>query len=220
MKNNITLIPESFFVMLAGVLITLTLVVTLLGCGSASDGDSAAPAANVDSQGVEESGPLNSIAVAKVSDLPECSEANDTQLGYVKAEDLFYVCENASWETIAIKDGKDGSDGVTTIQEIEATNKKNQWVDPITGLSWLLGGGGDYSQAVAACSGDYRLPTWAEASTAISHGVRAVAASVPTSTQNFWLLNESGYYYATETAGAPNKFNVAASAGYNIFCVK
>ena len=201
--------------------LTLALALALTACGSSSDGDSSAPVTNVDEPTPETSteGQIHSIAVAKVADLPECSEELDTQLGYVKSQDKFYVCEEMTWNALAIEDGKDGTNGVTTIQEVEATNKKNQWVDPITGLNWLIGGGGDYSQAVAACTGDYRLPTWAEASLAISHGIRAIAASIPAG-QNFWLLNESGYYYATETAGAPNKFNVLATAAYNVYCVK
>lgn len=204
-------------------ILILTLALTLTACGNGSESNSDASEAIPEAKDEPSDDPIQSIAVANVSDLPKCSEENDTQLGYVKAQKKFYVCENADWVVIPIEDGKDGSDGsdgVTTVKEIEATNKKNQWVDPITGLSWLLGGGGDYAQAVAACSGDYRLPTWAEASTAISHGVRGIAASVPTSTQNFWLYTNGQYWYATETSGAPNKFQVLSSAAYNIFCVK
>lgn len=202
------------------IILTLALALVLTACGNSSEGDSAAPIANVDAKSeAPNEGVIQSIAVAKVSDLPECSEANDTQLGYVKADKQFYVCESASWNEISIEDGEDGSDGVTTVKEIEATNKKNQWVDPITGLSWLLGGGGDYDQAVAACSGAYRLPTWDEAVAGINHGVRGIAASVPVG-QNFWIDVPGQYWYATETASAPNKFQVLATAAYNVYCVK
>ena len=157
------------------------------------------------------------------ADLPECSDANDKQLAYAKAEDTFYTCKAGSWDEVSIKgrDGRDGVDGVTTVNEVEATNKKNQWVDSLTGKTWLIGGGGTYAQAAAACSGDYHLPTWAEAELAISHGIRAIAASIP-ATQNFWIdtATPASPWYATETSGLPNKFQVAATSGYAVYCVK
>jgi hypothetical protein len=231
LKND--LIAYSMVLTTPVVVLTIILASLLTSCGSDSSGGNAAVDTSETQENAPEaeSGVPNSISIAKVADLPECTPDNDTQLAYVRSEKAYYFCENGSWSELDMvgkdgkdgKDGVDGQDGVTTVIEEEATNKKNQWVDPITGLEWLIGGGGDYAQAVAACSGDYRLPTWTEAVSGINHGVRAIAASVPTSTQNFWLDKASTgnlYYYATETAGLPNKFQVAATAGYNVFCVK
>lgn len=191
----------------------------ITGCGS--DGGSGAAESNgqVEQESAPESNSdsLQSISVAMASKLPECSESNETQLAYARSEKTYYFCESGSWSALDTV-GQNGKDGVTTVIEEEATNKKNQWVDPISGKEWIIGGSGNYAQAVAACTGDYRLPTWAEATEAITHGIRGIAASIPQG-QNFWLVN-SDYWYATETSGLPNKYQVLATAGYNIYCVK
>lgn len=211
---------------------TLLIIMSFVfvSCGGSDGGGSASdtPASEVNAQSEDNPARNQSITLASVSDLPDCDETIDKQLVYVLDEEMFYLCRKGEWVEVSIKgedgrDGVDGQDGVTTVVEEEATNKKNQWVDTLTGLTWLIGGGGTYAQAVAACTSGYRVPTWAEAELAIGHGLRAIAASIP-ATQNFWIdptgTGQTGAWYATETSGLPNKFQVAATAGYAIYCVK
>jgi hypothetical protein len=196
-------------------LLTLLFALTLTACGTDSGSSSgASDKSENDKDESESTDPtLQSISLELKSDLPKCEDKRESQLAYVKSESQFYVCESGSWSEIDIE----GEDGVTT--EVEATNKKNQWVDPISGLTWLIGGSGTYAQAQAACSGSYRLPTWAEAITGITHGVRGIAASIPQG-QDFWIDISGQYWYATVTAGQANKYQVLATATYNIYCVK
>lgn len=207
------------------VVLTIILASLITSCGSDSGSGSAEATDQVNQENAPdgESEALNSISVAMAAKLPECNEANDTQLAYARAEKTYYFCDSGSWSALDTvgENGKDGQNGVTTVIEQEATNKKNLWVDPISGKQWLIGGGGNYAQAVAACTGSYRLPTWAEASEAINHGIRGIAASIPQG-QNFWIdtATPANPWYATETASVPNKFQVAATAGYAVYCIK
>lgn len=190
----------------------------MVGCGADSGGSSASDNSGdkVDtSVGNEDDTAEQSITRLSASDLPKCDSKREAQLAFAINEDQFFVCKDSNWVEIDVK----GEDGITTVQEVEATNKKNQWVDPVTGLTWLIGGSGTYAQAVAACTGSYRLPTWAEAIDGITHGVRGIAASIPQG-QDFWINISGQYWYATVTAGQSNKFQVLATAAYNIYCVK
>jgi hypothetical protein len=211
-------------VLLTPVLVLMIILSSVLtGCGADSGSGGATVSETEENAPEADSDALNSISVAMATKLPDCTADNDTQLAYVRSEKAYYLCDSGNWSVLDViakdgKDGVDGQDGVTTVIEEEATNKKNQWVDPITGKQWLIGGGGDYAQAVASCTGAYHLPTWTEAVAGINHGLRGIAASIPQG-QNFWLVN-SDFWYATETAGLPNKFQVLATAGYNIYCVK
>lgn len=194
----------------------------VVACGSESSSTSEAQKEKKATESVEA---LQSIMLATKADLPSCSDDNETQLAYISDTATFYVCEDSDWVEAKIvakgekgDQGEAGSDGVTTVKEVEATNKKNQWVDPISGLTWLLGGPSNWLSANSSCSGDYRLPTYDEAEDAINRGIRGIAASVPTGV-DFWV-NELGYIAGINASSLPEKKGVPSSNSYTAFCVK
>lgn len=171
----------------------------------------------------DESSPI-SVAVKSKANLPGCSEAKEAMLAYVKDEDTFYSCESSEWVSIDIqgKDGKDGTNGVTTTLEKEGTNRLNEWEDSITGKLWFLGGVGTQSTALSTCSGNYRVPTVAESLAAINHGIRNVATDIG-AVLNFWTDENSfgSPMYATIASGNANTVAVASNtSSISIFCIK
>jgi hypothetical protein len=197
----------------------------LLSCGTESQDQGAIVEEAQDKKAdTEETEAPISIAVVFKADLPECSEAKEAMLAYVKSEDAFYSCESNVWVALDIKgkDGKDGANGVTTTVEVEATNKLNHWEDPISGHYWYLGGAGTQSSAISACVGDYRLPTQAEGVEAINHGIRNVATDIG-AVLPFWTDAQSVGMpiYATLVNGNANTVAVASNtANISIFCIK
>lgn len=204
-------------------ILTLKLIVlfalALQGCGddSSSGGASDTPATEVASEGQESPSKRQSISLATFADLPACDELLKNQLAYVRDSETFYVCDG-DWIEITIK-GRDGVDGITqvTTTEVEGTNKKNQWVDPLTGKTWIIGGSALYSQTATACTNGYRIPTYAEAELAIAHGIRGIAASIP-ALQDFWI--STNQTYITVTSGVQHSQSVAANVGAAVYCVK
>jgi hypothetical protein len=171
------------------------------------------------------------IALADSKDLPECSLANDKQLAYIKNEDTFYACDAiaATWTIVDIKgskgdqgpigpSGSNGKDGeVATL---------NMWVDPITGLKWLIGGQANRTEAQNFCTDPYRLPTEPEAYMASQHGLGLAshAISGPTS---LWSDDFSNYgvdgltpFYRFIDLSSPNQLATdSASAIHGVVCV-
>jgi hypothetical protein len=83
------------------------------------------------------------------------------------------------------KDGVDGKDGAQGIQgEAGEATSANMWHDPITKRDWLFGASQAFSATV--CLGDYRLPTAAEAITAIQHGIYAAATTANAPHVSIW----------------------------------
>lgn len=101
--------------------------------------------------------------------LPECTEKNETQLAYVKKERTFYACESLEWVEVSIEGergtaGKNGSDAPVVSQ--------NEWIDPVTGLHWVVAGQGLGSAASSYCGNGYRLASSAEIIDALENGLQ------------------------------------------------
>ena len=193
----------------------------ITGCGSESgNGGNGAQVVETKNNAPEaKTDASQSLSVANPKELPECSADNENQLVYVRSVKAFYTCEGSDWETIEIADGKDG---VTTVIEKQATNKKNIWVDPVSGYTWLVGVG-SYAQAQVNCSGKFAIPSWPESIDAMSRGIMAIAAdnSLPL---NMWVTGAAqgspSQWYATLDAGSlPVAGDYTASLSRGIFCV-
>lgn len=113
----------------------------LVGCGSAKDltdllkeakspAPSSAPVAEVTvapAAAVEAPAPVNSqrtvavqndqleqkaYAIANIKQLPACDDTSEGALVYIKNMDKFVTCENGKWNELAVKNGKDGANGL------------------------------------------------------------------------------------------------------------
>lgn len=200
----------------------LIIALILTSCGGSDGGSSTdeAPSTEISAQEAENPARKLSITLAKVADLPDCSDELEAQLAYVKENKQFYSCEGTEWVKIDIegRDGVDGSDGVTTVIEQEATNKENQWVDPVSGLAWLIGGTGNLATATAGCASPYRLPSESEALASISRGLMVITAGISAG-QTFWI-NQAPSHIIMLTAGVPAKYAVSGAATHAVYCVK
>lgn len=87
------------------------------------------------------------------------------------------------------KDGKDGADGVDGKTIVEVPVPVNQWYDPLTARSWLIGV--DVLFADAECGSDWRLPTRDELIDAKNHGLPLASADLDGPTDG-WSSTVSG----------------------------
>jgi hypothetical protein len=164
-------------------------------------------------------------ALTDTAALPACSSSNVDQLIYVKQPGEFYDCDGTSWSQISIA-GPAGPTGATGPAGVSTPLPTNEWLDPITNMTWLVGGTGDWPAASQTCSGSFRLPTAAEGDQAGDDGIQTVAyahaVDMWTSTVDSGTstCNLDTLYHTIDT------FNAALSGGYDdcathgIYCVK
>ncbi len=153
----------------------------------------------------------SSIALKTKENLPECLEANDTQLAYIIDEEIFYVCDTLEWQAVDIKgaDGNDGSDG----QDAELANT---WTDPNTGLNWLIGGNGTWS--TDACPDGWQRPNVWQGTAAVANGLLVASAQI-SGPDDIWSINEdvgSGQGTYVDANGA--WIHAAKSGARGMFC--
>ncbi len=134
------------------------------------------------------------LSVADTADLPGCSNANVSQLVYVKSANMYFECANETWTQFIAEpvktpeEQKAPSKAIETKTEIKAEELPiNGWKDPISGSTWLIGGimDADNLKARPACSNEYRLPRADELLAAYSHGLIGVAKAFG-DYQGFW----------------------------------
>lgn len=170
---------------------------------------------------------LQSIAIASMGDLPECSEANNTQLAYIKDEKAFYVCEGNDWNiiddapvevlTVKGKNGSNGSDG--------ATVTTNNWYDAVTGKLWLIGANVHYSVISTSCVSPWRLPTKQEALAAAQRGL-GVAATTISGPTTMWTSTpynvgtSQTYITAISTSPAEAEHLLSSGTFRGLFCIE
>jgi hypothetical protein len=183
-------------------------LILLTSCGAEPTEETAKPTATQPSGSIDyqpeaakevvveyrKDGESYAITVSDTSELPACEKSNSKQLAWVKTTEQFFSCEDASWVEVPMKKpeavvgsqgekgdkgepGEDGADG----QPVPA----NQWFDPITGQSWLIGvtiAEGALG-SITPCSGDWRMPTKAETKVAVQHGLLIAAQQLHTQSQ-------------------------------------
>lgn len=127
------------------------------------------------------------LTVSSSGDMPECSKANDRQLVYVKDEAIFFSCDEGTWIEIDLKGepGPAGPKGETGDKGEAAISISNGWIDPVSGQQWIIGGTAMLSQAMAACSSPWRLPTAEEALQAGLRGIKTAVDQLKAPIQ-FW----------------------------------
>jgi hypothetical protein len=168
----------------------LVLIMILTGCGTDSSKNSDTPVKAVmapttaSTPGTGTPGtPVTSnvptdavyaVSLTSVKDLPECSAKNSKQLAYVKEDSSFYSCEPTGWSvlTIAVK-GEAGAKGDPGPAGQVVTLPTNEWLDVITGVTWLIGGPVNHVSGNGACSNGWRPPTHDEGQAACAHGILA-----------------------------------------------
>lgn len=161
---------------------------------------------------------LQSLSLDKKEDLPDCAETNQHQLAYIISEASFYVCE-VSWRVILIKGeaGKDGAKGDTGTTG-ETANSSNLWHDPISNVTYLLGGEANWNSANQACAGLYKLPTEGQGVAAGLHGIRAIAQALGLK-KDFWTSGV-GIYIGLDNSGSPAALPTSSANAFSIFCVR
>jgi hypothetical protein len=166
----------------------MLLSLLLVGCGSDSEDKSAASTSpESDIYHTDEVSNVRSISLKEKSDLPECLEANDTQLAYVIDEEAFYVCESSEWVEADIKgkDGERGADGNNGSDGQDGT-PSNQWLDPNDGKTWLIGGNGAWT--VSFCPAGWTRPNVWEGTAAVAHGLLVASAQI-SGPDDIWTIN-------------------------------
>lgn len=140
------------------------------------------------------------IAVSGAGDLPACTAANSKQLAYAKTEAKFYSCETSGWSALEIvgaagPKGDTGATGATGPQGPKGDPGQpttgNEWADPVTGASWLIGVvTANQSTSAGACTNGWSLPTQDQAVAAVQHGlaVDSLSMSGPSA---FWTSTTS-----------------------------
>lgn len=158
---------------------TLLILALLTSCGKSSDDDSPAQKqSNTDNNPVLST----SYYVEKPSQLKQCEEMTRGYLAYVKETQQFMACLESGWTAVEIKgkDGKDGSNGTSGTNGAMVSG--NQWYDPITMKMWVMTtivtSTVGWSNSQSACTGSYRMPTPAEISLALTHGMKACAQAL------------------------------------------
>jgi hypothetical protein len=210
----------------------LIVLLFLMGCGT--DDTAPSDAAQADRKGF-------SIAAKTRGSLPDCSVENDGQLAYIQAEKALVYCESGSWvdadlATVAgpqgpkgakgdVGDpgsvGEAGEDGLPG-QDAEPL-PTNQWFDPISELTWLIGGSGviTYVNEGTACQNGWRIPTLAEARAASVHGLGTAVNEALSPVEQIWtssLGNTSGYLWTVIIdSDTPQEQNIGP---YGLFCIK
>lgn len=135
------------------------------------------------------------LALEDTKDLPSCSFENEKQLAFVKRTEQFFECSDEQWNELPIK-GADGETGATGPQgpvgpkgDAGAPAVANQWFDPMTEETWLVGAAISQSPLMlnpsAICGGSYRLASSAELQTAVLHGLSIASGAFGGST-TFW----------------------------------
>lgn len=189
----------------------LTLLLTLTACGHE---DGAKQAAATTAPVATARG--YSIALNTLSEMPACTADNETQLAYVAEVQLFYVCTSTRWTEVAIKgaDGKDGTAGAAGTNGKDGVDgvdgaplPANEWIDPLTGMHWIVGGA--TTAALGVRCGKGRAPTNEEAVDAVAHGI---FVAFPPGINDMWTA--TGQVLNVANAYAPT------SGAHGNFCIK
>lgn len=201
-------------------LITLMLITA---CGSA-------PKETKDNGSVDDSiqkesaEPKREYAIVVDDKLPICDQDADQMLVYQRSTETFFTCDSREWLKISLKgkDGIDGKDGVSGTSGKDGEDAKplasNLWLDPITDITWLIASPSmTLPNAVAACASPYRMPTTAEAITAVSHGI------LNNNAQTMWI----NYHETDSNAGmwinpslTVSGASIATSPVKGTFCIQ
>ncbi len=172
------------------------------------------------------------LYIDKAENRPDCTDADEQRLIYVVADKAFYTCHEAAWVLIDIegkdgrdgrsgtdggagKDGKNGVDGKAGADGKDYHDSAEVWFDPFTGASWLkMVGEFDRAEAVAACAGEFRIPTGAEAHAAVERGL-AREFYDGSAIKRMWVsdLTASGYSMAVDLWSASTTFSVPQGMG-------
>lgn len=169
------------------------------------------------------------IALNDTSELPECTHANNRQIAYIKPTEQFFSCESESWQEISVK-GKIGETGQKGDKgdkgEPGEPTSSNQWFDPISKKTWLIGASANYAMTKTyyqACTGEYKLPSRAEATEAAIHGLGTAFPALQGSANGVWT-NDPGqtdpalYAYVILMNGSEAEKSIAESHG--VACLK
>lgn len=171
----------------------LLLLVFLTACGRSDD--------NSDNRGAAQASPTPAVStsyyVASAAALVACNTASKGFLAYVKDVDQFQACMDAGWTVVNVR-GKDGSNGSNGTNGTNGTMvSANQWYDAITTKMWVMTTiattVAGWTNSMSACTGTYRMPSPAEVTLALTHGMKAVAQAL-TNAPTFILANDGGTY--------------------------
>jgi len=94
------------------------------------------------------------------ADIPVCNTATIGRLVYVQSTGIFKACGASGYSDVQIK----GKDAVQLA--------KNEWIDPVTGKKWLLGGSSvQMALRDEVCTGVWSAPGPADLQLACQHGI-------------------------------------------------
>ncbi len=172
---------------------TLRLIIALLAfnsCGSSSSDSGPAPtAASSKSQVIPNIS--TSYYVSSSKDLKACDDTTRGFLAYIEDAKKFQACLSAGWTDVNVN-GKDGAAGTNGTMV-----SGNEWYDPITTKMWVMTtintAVAGWSDSQSACTGSYRMPTGAEITLGLTHGMKAVAQAL-TNAPTFILASGGGTY--------------------------
>ncbi len=174
-------------------------------------------------------GSVTAIALANTSDLPECSNATDGLIAFIKAESQFYTCDLDLWVQIDLR-GANGATGpqgpIGPAGPAAQPLSPNHWLDPISQLLYMVGSQGNRTQADQTCASPYRVPTSQELFIGANRGLGLFAASLQASpdawASEFYQNDNQGipYYYYVTLSGNPNIATDSHSVQKGIVCVK
>lgn len=233
----------------------LIMTLLLLGCGSAEQnpstsqaGANAAPADKIQYQPEapkqttieyrKTSPGVYALAVDDTKDVPPCTRENNKQLVYVKNQDKFFSCED-NWVEVPIA-GATGQAGAAGQQGPKGDKgdpgepgkpgepvSGNEWHDPVDNRDWLVGSllSEGMLEQYPPCATGWRLPTLAEARSAVLHGL-ALASHAISGPQRFWTSDTSqvycvdGYPYGCHAAVNASGIDGYQATDAGVACVR
>lgn len=155
------------------------------------------------------------------ANIPVCDSTAESDLVYVLDQKQFKVCSNNTWVVVDIagpsgtpgKDGKNGTNGAPG-----TPTPGNEWLNPITNVTWFLGGWGSYAQAQAVCTGQFRLPTETEAQLAYT-------SAIPSHPDMWTSTPENGGHFIagvvqTIFEGTGNTYDYTDAGQHGITCIQ
>lgn len=157
--------------------------------------DSGLPSSNHEEISVAPQEWPEALLVSTKDELPVCSEKNKRQLVYVQELEQFQSCSGKEWAVVTVgatqarakdgangKDGKDGKDGAAAPYV-----GPDEWIEPVTGQKFLLGGAFNRTQHATCPTGTY-FPSQVTLSAAIQAGFfERFTSYAAANNQQLWL---------------------------------
>jgi len=218
-------------------LVSVIMAILVVSCGTESGGGSANLVdPDTQQQQAVQTDNLSAQLVATQAAAPVCDEASEGRLIYVQDEAAFKSCSAGTYAVVVLDipkgdkgdrgdAGADGIDGVKGDQGEAGADgvaqSANTWLDPISGETWLLGGlGTSQVQALAACVGDWVLPTTPQVNNASAHGIYAGTVDYRDTMHDCAWVSDTGSGGSTRTPVKPGLAYGSCPADKAIYCVR